>query len=324
MTLTQLLADCYRRCGFPASVDTATSTRFTAFLNETQQELLSAPGMETLLADTMTFASVASQPTYGLPPAIGRIREIVDATNRLTLAPKSLAWYRQMYPAPTAITGLPTQWIDLGYSPVQIQPSDLSQLYVVSTSAGDTQAAYIEVVRSDGTTILVTCTLLGVTPVIVGDATTQAIEVTKFYLASSAVGIVSLREDSGSGTELARIRPIETTSRYRQIALAVCPSSILTYTMDYQRDVRDMANPTDEPVIPVRFHRLLALGARVKEYEKQDQGPRYQAAKRDYDLELANLKYFLFSQAVGTPNLQGRTVGGRASRLGAWFGPDRW
>ena len=85
MTLTAILADIYRRTGYATSPASDVVTRITAFVNEVQRELLSEPGMEYLLNDSVTFGSVADQATYGLTPAVARIKTIREATNRIKL-----------------------------------------------------------------------------------------------------------------------------------------------------------------------------------------------------------------------------------------------
>lgn len=326
MNLNQLEQDLFRRLGFnTSSPDTATQTRLRAFLNETQQEILSEPGMDVLLEDGITFASVASTPEYSLPPAVARIASIRETTNQTLLGMQSQDWYRFHYPNPTAITGLPTDWVDLGFTPIAKQPSDASELFVKSDSASDgaTKTAHLEGSISGGYFRSASVALNGVTAVSFGASITTWVDVTKFYIdltaggTTTAAGNVTLNEDSGLGTELARIPIGQDYSRYRRIALAVCPSSVLTYNVDFQRDVTDMSLTTDEPVLPVRFHRLLGLGARMKEYEKE-QDSRYPVAKLDYVTGVKKLKFFLYAQAAGTPNLRGVNQQ-RGSRLGAWY-----
>ena len=324
MTLTSLLADCYRRLGFGTTVDSATSVRITAFINETQQEILSEPGMESLLFDSHTFSSAASTPEYSMTSAIGRIRRIYDTTNLLTLQPQSQEWYRTAYPSPTALTGIAYSWVDLGFVAYRTALSNASELFVDSTSASDTNTAYVEGIRSSlGPTTLANTTMTGTTGKSISTTITDWTEVTKFYLSAAAVGTVTLLEDAEGGTELARIGIGQTMARYRRIALAVCPSSVINYTVEFERDVTDLVNGTDEPVMPPRFHRLLATGARMKEYEKMNDQNRYQTAKAEYQRGLGELKYFIYSQAVGQPNLRGHGHG-RLSRLGPYYPADRW
>lgn len=332
MTLNDLEQDLYRRLGFQtATPDTATQTRLRAFLNDTQQEILSEPGMDSLLNDTVTFASVASTPEYSLPPVVARVKGIRETTNRTLLGMQSQDWYHSVYPDPTAITGTPTDWVDLGYAAVAKQPSNASELFVLSDSAADgaTKTAYIEGYITGGYFRSASVALNGVTAASFGATITTWIEVTKFYIAltaggtTTAAGNVTLMEDSGLGTELARIPIGGAHARYRRIALAVCPASAITYSVEFERDAANMSIAGDEPLLPPRFHRLLAVGARMREYEKQDQSGRYQAAQAEYIYGLKKLKYYLYNQTVGTPNLRGESSQ-RVSRLGAWFGSDRW
>jgi hypothetical protein len=330
--LNTLEQDLFRRLGFNTTTpDTATQTRLRAYLNETQNEILSEPGMDVLLQDSVTFASVASTPEYSLPPVVARVKAIYDTSNQIGLESRSRQWYRDAYPSPTAVTGLPDSWIDMGYAAVAKQPSNASELFVISDSASDgaTKTAKIEGYITGGYFRSASAVMNGITGVSFGATITSWIEVTKFYVVlgaggeTTAAGNITLMEDSGAGTELARIPIGQDYARYRRIALAVCPSSAVTYTVDFLRDVADMSQAGDEPVLPPRFHRLLGIGARMREYEKQDQ-VRYRATQSEYLYGLKKLKFFLYSQAVGTPNLRGNAQPSRASRLGAWYAVDRW
>lgn len=329
MTLFDIEQDLYRKLGFSTSpVDTTTQTRLRALINETQQEILSEPGMEVLLDDELTFASVASTPEYSLPASIANIASIRNQTNRRTLTPQSQGWYRDAYPDPTAVTGIPDSWVELGFSPLAVQPSNASELFIKSDSASDTgKNVIVEGYTTGGAPRSVTVAMNGTTAVSLGATITTWVEVTKFYLAltstgaaTTAVGNVTLLEDSGGGTELARIPIGQSYSRYKRIALAICPSSVITYYVDFQRDVTDMSVFNDQPILPPRFHRLLGIGARMREYEKQNQMDRYQAAQTEYIYGLKKLKYFVFSQAAGSPNLRGRVGRDRPSQLGGWYG----
>lgn len=333
MTLADLLADVYRRTNQATAPASAIATRYTAFLNETQQEILSEPGMESLLDDVVTFASVASTAEYSLPPSVARVKSIRDTTNLLTLGNLSESAYKAAYPDPTLITGIPDSYVDLGYAGVSVQPSNASELFVKSSAAGDgaTKTAFIEGYTTGGMFRTASVALNGVTAASFGATITTWIEVTKFYIAltaagngaTTAAGVISLVEDSGAGTVMATIPIGQSFARYRRIALAICPASAVTYTVDFERDVPDLSVANDQPILPPRFHRILATGARMKEYEKSDNSA-YLIAKAEFDKTLKKLKFFVYSQAVGTPNLQGGPGQQRPSRLGAQFGVDRW
>ena len=87
MNLSALLADVYRRLAFASSPAADVTTRLTAFINETQQEIFGEPGAEFMLNNTGSFASVANQSQYGLPPNISKLKQIRDATTLITLQP---------------------------------------------------------------------------------------------------------------------------------------------------------------------------------------------------------------------------------------------
>ena len=317
MTLSTLLADLYRRLGYASSPATEITTRLTAFLNQAQRDVLSEPGMDLLLHGTATFATVASTPQYSLPQSVARIRKIYETTNDIALCGLSLDAYRTFDPDTTANTGNPTHWVDLGWAAVSAQPSDASQIFVDSTSGSDTNTAYLEGYRTGGYFTSLSVTMTGTTAVALSSSITDIVEITKFYLSAAAVGTVTLHEDASGGTELARIPIGQTHARYKRIALWPCPSSAITVSVDYERDVQDMANSTDEPVLPVRFHPILIEGALKREMTKKDDS-RYANATREYDRMLRQLKYFTYSNQDHRPVMGRRTLQ-RPSRLGGWF-----
>jgi len=153
--------------------------------------------------------------------------------------------------------------------------------------------------------------MTGTTTVAIGTLT-DIVEITKFYLSAAAVGTVTLTEDAVGGTALSRIPIGQTHARYMRIALWPAPSSALSLTLDYVRQIEDMAENTDEPLVPRDFHWVIEAGAKMLEYEKQDDR-RYPAAKAEYERGIRDLKWFVTQQADG-----GGPVGGR-SQLGAWY-----
>lgn len=317
MTLGDLEADLYRRLGYAASPASEITTRLRSFLNQAQRDVLSEPGMDVLLNGTASFASVASTPQYALPPSVARIKKIFETTNDRALLGLSQDAYRTFDPDTTSNTGTPTHWVDLGWSGVAKQPSDASEIFVDSTSASDTNTAYIEGYRTGGYFVSLSVTMTGTTAVSLGAAYTDLIEITKFYLSAAAVGTVTLHEDASGGTELARIPIGQTFARYKRIALWPCPAAVVTYSVDYERDLPDMANAKDEPVLPVRFHPILIEGALTREMTKKDDS-RYQTAAREYTRMLNNLKYFLYTHADHRPVMGQRSLS-RPSRLGPQF-----
>ena len=318
MTLSEIQADVYRRCGFATSPATEVSTRVTAFINEAQQEILSEPGMEALMNGSLTFASVASTPQYSLPQGVAHVKAVYEMDNDRRLSMQSRDWYRSAYPDVTAVTGTPDAAVDLGYTSIAVQPSNASEIFVDSTSASDTGTAYLEGYRTGGYFRSLSVTMNGTTAVSLAAAMTDFVFLTKFYISAAAVGTVTLHEDASGGTELARIPIGQTFARYRRMALAPTPAGIITYTVDFAYDVPDMANAKDEPILPPKFHRLLAVGARMKEYEKQDDQARYLIAKQELEQGKRKLKFFVHTQSVGSPNLRGNQTA-RTSQLGGMY-----
>ena len=305
MTLSDLESDLYRRLNYDSAPATAVTTRLRALLNETQNEILAEPGMGTLLNGSITFASVADTAQYSLPQAAAKVKTLYEITNDRRLERRSLDWYRSLYPDTAASTGTPEYFVDLGLIGVSTQPAAATELFVDSTSAGDIAAAYIEGWRTSGYFNSNTVTMTGVTGVTFDAAITDWIFIYKFYIAAAAVGSVTLQTTAAGGTVLATIPIGQTYARYRRIALVPTPSAAVTYTVDFEWDPQNMSVANDEPLLPSKFHRLLGIGARMKEYEKKDD-TRYQSTKIEYERGLSKLKFHMNQAAVGRPNLRGR------------------
>ena len=73
-----------------------------------------------------------------------------------------------------------------------------------------------------------------------------------------------------------------------------------------------MTESMDEPLVPRDFHWVIEAGAKMLEYEKQDDR-RYPAAKGEYEKGVRDLKWFVTQQADGRDGTAGR------SQLGPWY-----
>lgn len=315
MNLTGLLAELYRRLGYASGAQSAITTRLTAMLNQTHRELLGTPGLDSLRDDTITFASVANQAVYGLPPSIARIEAITDRTQMVRLQAATLSDIRDADPGLLSV-GMSTHYAPRGLQQVASQPSAATGLWAVSTSASDTQSVFLESVRSGGyRAVGAPVTMTGTTRVALGSFTDH-VEVTKFYLSAGAAGAVSLYDAAVNGNELARIAVGQTYARYLAVQLYPTPSSAITYYVDYVRTIPDMVNGADEPLLPEDFHTVLVDGALVKEYTTIDDNRR-PAAEKAYQRGVSALKYFATCGPDVLPSRSGRAPG--RSRFGAYF-----
>ena len=315
MTRGELLTTVYSRLNKAASPDAATKARLVGFLNEVHRELVTLPGMQSLRDDTLSFASVVSQAAYTLPWT-AKVHRIFETTNDRLLVPMSLAQYRAINPDPANNPGTPEAWIWTGYVPVSAQPSAAVALFIDSTSASDTGLCYVEGETSGGYPRQTSVTMTGVTAVNVLAAVTDWTRVTKVYLATAAVGVVTLHETASGGTELARIGIGQTSQRYVRLLLYPTPSAVITYTADVTLGITDLAQDTDVPRLPDDFHDLLVAGVMVREYEKTDD-PRLTISMHRYETRLAHLSLWL--HRVGDAPWQGQTRQFGRSRLGPWF-----
>lgn len=319
MNLSSLLSELYRRLDYTSSPPSVITTRLTAFVNTTHRQILTTPGLDVLRDDTTTFASVANQAVYGLPPAISRIETMTDRTTQINLQQLTLDDIRASDPGAVQ-TGPPYGYVNRGWQQVQLQPTAATGLWIASSSASDTtQSVKVETVRTGGYEYAAAATVNGTTRVQVG-AFTDHIEVTKFYLSAVGVGTISLYDAASAGNELARIAIGGTYARYLAIQLFPTPASIITYYVDYVRDVPDMANATDEPLLPQDFHYVLVEGALLKEWTKLDD-TRRSAALTDYTKGVNALKYFATCPPDFLPSRRMRSP--ERSRFGAYFPATR-
>lgn len=323
MTLTQMLAELYRRFGYATSPASDIATRFTAHLNETLQDVISEPGLgEWITKNTppVTFASVASRAVYGLPAGTQRITAITDRTNDRRLEERSFAWYRSADPDPSANTGTPDVWVPMGFQAVAVQPSAATGLWAVSSSASDTtQTVRVETVRTGGLPFSGSLAINGTTRVALGSATDHE-QVVKFYLSAVAVGTISLYDAAAAGNELGVVAIGQTFARYQAIALWPTPAAAITYYVDGERDLIDMSNGTDEAPLPPRFHRVLVDGAAWRECLKKDDS-RAGDYRARYERGISQLRYFVTCPPDFLPSRQEEM--GR-SRFGANFPVTRY
>ncbi len=297
MNLAGLKADTYRRLRMTTAPPTAIETRITAFLNEVQHEVLGMPGLEKLRDDTIAITTVADQSRLGLPSAVGRIQGIVDRANNQRLIQLPLSELRTIDPSRSFSSGAPQFYSVLGESHVQRQPSNASAIYAVSSVAGDTGQVYLEGIRSNGSLAALSATMAGTTAVTIGVTETTLVELTKFYLGTAAVGTVTAVEDTSGGTQLALIGIGQTYGRFLTVEWFPIPTTAAPLFMDYTRQILELINANDEPLVPPDFHYVLSLGARMKEYELLDD-TRVMLARSEYERGKSALR----SWVLGNPD----------------------
>jgi hypothetical protein len=324
MTFTELLAAVYEETGYQSSPAAAVVTRIKRCLNEGVRAILSEPGMARL-ADSdspATFATVAATARYVVPESVAIIRHMTERTNDRALLPMSLSEYRRLMPDPSAHSGTPTHYVPIGRVAVATQPSDASEIFVDSTAAGDTNTAYIEGIITGGYMRTASVSMTGTTAVTLS-ASIEFIEITDFYLSAAAVGTVTLHEDSGAGTELARITLGALRPRYYGFYLYPTPSAAVTYYVDYRREVVELVNNTDEPPLPTDLHPMLIAYTVAREFELKGDQDRFLIAKSRYQTWMNKLKYQTQALADDIP-VMGRARRGENSRLGGFYPADHW
>lgn len=325
MTLSELLAAVYDERQYNGTPASAITTRITRYLNEGLRTLFSEPGLSRL-ADSdapLTVASVASRARYVVPEAVALITGISERTNDYALQAMSLDQYRHLEPDPASNTGTPTHYVPIGRVAVALQPADASEIFVDSTSASDTGTAYLEGITSGGYVRTASVTMTGTTAVSLSAAITDWIEITDFYISANAVGTVTLHEDASGGTELARITIGQKRPRYYGFYLWPTPAAVVSYLVDYRRELADLAVSADEPPLPPDYHRLLVDYAIWRDADLHGAIERAVSAKARYDTGVRRLKFATQWVEDEQPVMgRGRRVG--HSRLGPYFPADSW
>lgn len=313
MTLADLETDVYSRTNKNLTADAVTKARIDRFLNQRMRRILTDVGIGELREAVFTFASVAGQQMYALPQAIAKVHRIWDPATRRRLLLVPLETIRDIVQTASSI---PMGWAPYGYAEVAVQPSDASAIYAKSTSAGDVQTLYLDVMLSTGERRTISQVLTGVSALQVGTLSTITV-IERIYVNTVAIGTITILEDSGVGTELARITIGKTAPRYQAILLDCPAAAAVTYSVDASWQIEDMAQAGDVPPIPEDFHWLIACGARMDEYEKTDDD-RYTKAMADWNRGLVALKWFLAQQSVNRQSYQ------TPSNLGAYYPAGRW
>ena len=325
MTLGEILSGVYEETGYASSPASAVTTRITRWINEGVRAILSEPGLMRL-ADSdqpLPVASVASTARVVVPEAVARILAVSERTNDLALQAMSLDAYRALDPDATSTTGTPTHYVPIGRVAVATQPSDASEIFVKSTSASDTNTAYLEGVITNGYRRVVSNTMTGTTAVTLSASVTSFVTLEDFYLSANAVGTVTLHEDSGAGTELARITIGQKRPRYYAFYLWPTPASAVTYYVDYRRELVDLSNTTDEPPLPTDFHPMLVDYGTLREWQHKHETERLIIASKRFTDRLSRLKYFTQTLSDEIP-VSGRPQPVGRSRLGAYYPADVW
>lgn len=325
MTFSDILSAAYDEAGYQSAPAAAIVTRIKRFVNEGIRAITSEPGLARLLdSDSpLTVASVASQARYVLPESVNRILAVSERTNDIALQVMHLDQYRRLDPDAASTSGTPSHVVPIGRVAVAVQPSDASEIFVDSTSASDTGTAYIEGIVTGGYVRTASVTMTGTTAVSLSAAITSFIEITDFYLSANAVGTVTLHEDASGGTELARITIGQKRPRYYGFYLWPTPAAVVTYYVDYRRELIELVNDTDEPPFGTDAHPALVAYAVMRERELKDDPQRYLIAKTRYDKALSRLKYA--TQTIGGEiPVNGRRPRIGRSRIGGYYPADIW
>ena len=319
MTRAELDAAAYRYLGKAvSSPDATTQARMRAQVGVAIRDVLAE--IPSLRRATSTLASVADQDAYGLPLTFTKIEQIVDQTNEIVLRERPLAWVRDAAPDPSTSTGTPYVWSPYGYQAVQVQPSNASELFLKSTGA-DTMTAYVEGFLTGGLARSASVALTSTVAVSLSASLTTWERVTKFYVASAPVGVVSLHEDSGAGTTLAQIPIGKTSSKYQAIRLWPTPSEALTYHIDGEAAWTDLAQDADSPPGPEDFHEVYVFGACWRECLRMEDG-RAASFQTLYREKLKQLKGYVNTSA-STRLIPGGLAVGHSS-LGSMYPVEDW
>lgn len=327
MNFLELQRYVYRRTGHADTPPTAVSDRIKQFLNARQRDLLTMEGMERFRQARLTFASDTSNSEYALPQAIVKILAVSERTNDYPLDYMTLDEYRLYSADPTAYEGTPSWYVELGESAVAQQPPSNKEISFKSSAAGDTvPTVSFEFITDNNYQRTVTGPKLnGTTAVSADTAIKDVSHITNAYLSDTATGTISIHYAGDTtvdgGGELARIPPKKTRARYYRIALVPKPSSAITYHVDADLEITDMVDDKDEPRIPRDFHYVIAEGALVDEFQKQEKERESKRSELKWFAGIKSLKNYHINNPDYIPVI-GRTQRRAISRLGPFYPAD--
>lgn len=320
MNLGQMRLELYDLFGFSANPEAEVVRRFDRFINNVYREMMAEKGVGRLRRWVMPFSSVANDPFAVMPVVCSKIITIVDRTNQQLMAPVDIQDIVWDDPGQTSLVAVPNMYAIINLSAaLAIDPSDPSELFVKSTDVDDAagMTAYVQAILQGGYPKPLQVALNGTTAASLDAVTTTVTGAMKFFLSSRAEGDVTLHEDSGAGTELARIPAGRTFSRYSKIQLHPTPTAVVEYHANIEVAIEDLESEMDEPLVLEDFHWVITAGAAVREWLRKGdatqaaiENQRYISGKREHKLRIANLS--------GVPGQMGPR---RWSQLGAYFAP---
>lgn len=293
MTFDDILNQVAQRLNYKNGLTADARARMLGYLANRHRELVSKVGAK--LRDVVgapVLTSVSGQQLYALPPNIKVLKRLYDLVNRRYIYPVTAGLVRVMNPGgQTTNFGLPVRFADIGYIPYQHPMSNTtgSTLLVSSTSATDNAlSATVEYVRAGGYTTSASVAIAsGVQTQIGSDA--DIVEVTKFYVANTAVGTITLAE-GGSNNTISTIGPNQTFARFRGILMDPTPNANLAYTGDFTRIITDpLLNSKDEPLIDEDWQWLLVSGVLMDEAGKNENSAGYLQAQDEWNQGILDL-----------------------------------
>jgi hypothetical protein len=315
MTLNEIELDIYRRLDYADSPPTSVKNRIDGFINQRHRQLLASDRLRTLRSATTTITTTANIGSYGIPYGCARIQRVMDQANQYKLDARTPEWLRDAQPMPSAITGTPSTWVPMGYCPVAQRPFTAPALWVYSTAAetGPLDLTYILI---GGTQIITQVSSLTANVPVQVTGAVNVTDIIEFTTRTLAAGTITMADASSGGNIISQIAKGTSTARYYRIALYPVPSAPLTYLVDYEHEIPVLVNPLDEPLLPIDFHDLIALWARLDEYEfKSDD--RWQATKTLVEDRTRELRAWVENHDIyrrsAIPSASSR------SRLGPWF-----
>lgn len=331
MTFRELQDDTLEKLGYDSSLASSTPrTRIKRFLNQWHRRLLADPMYSKMRHSKLPFATVASQLQYGIPPVLATIDRIYDAAlGNPGLELQTPDWIRQDNQADIN-EGIPWAYVNYGLRPIYRMPATTGTgIWVASSAAGDVaQSVRMDAVRVGGYDHQAGPTVLTGTARVQVGARTDYTDITKLYLSAVAVGDVSIFDAAAAGNTLGVIPIGKLFSRYQLIQLYPVPASVITYTIEGQLRIFDLAQDVDEPLLPEDFHHLLGICAYYQ--DMRDVRKQLQAAKLVWEDDIKPEMNKLLDFLINTPDFiivpqDWRSGPGTlGSNLGSWYPKGRW
>ena len=285
MTLAEIELDVFRRLDYADVPPPSVKARVNSYINQRHAQILASDRMRPLRLSVASVMTVPGQSSYALPEGCARVVTITSPAHQFVLSTQTLAWYRKANPD-ALLAGTPDVWIPAGQSAVMRRRQGIATIpgLWISGMFPETGITFTvtALLGGGGFYSQPTIALNNGTPLPSTDRRALASafftnggvsDVTEFIASAPVSNAVWLWDVPTGGTPLSQINRLQTHARFYRFILHPSPVAAEEVLVDFEREIQPLKDPGDVPLLPLDFHDLLCLYARLDEYRVQVRRP---------------------------------------------------